>query len=202
MIKDSLTQLTPVAATDKFHISTLQTRLTQLKIRDEELALLLAGVNTTTTALESTGKHEITGDKTINKGVTSGWLTRVPAYSRVGKFTTPVTFAATDQWSNNIPGRAGVPRVYPSTRTYSVFGNDTTTYVMDGSGQVVETRPRSIEEMKYGNVSGSGTDPILPVGKTFDNGTCFAHRVRPSQNGYKWISTPLEEQIYFLKEYM
>lgn len=200
MIKDSLTSLVPVAATDKFHISTLQTRLNQLIVRDEELALLLAGVSTTTTALESTGKHEITGDKTVNKGVTSGWLTRIPAYSRVGKFTTPITFAAKDQWGNPIPDRAGIPRVYPCSRTSSIFGNDTTTYVMDASGQITETRPRSAEEMKYGNVSGSGTDTILPVGKTFDNGTCFAHRVRPSQNGYKWISNPSEEQIYVIKE--
>lgn len=194
MIKDNLTPFVPVVATDPFHISTLRTRLNQLITRDEELALLLAGVSTTTAAIETTGKHEITGDKLVSKGVTSGWLTKIPAYARLGSWSTaPTTFAGYYDMG------AGIPVVYPSSRTTSTFSGGATTYVMNESGQIIETRARSTEELAYGTLSSFNDDPVIPLGKTFDGGTAYAYYYRPAELQYKWISNPSLDHIYVNK---
>lgn len=177
MIKDNLTPFVPVVATDPFHVSTLSTRLSQLITRDEELALLLGGISTSAVVSETTTKHELVGDKTVTPLSTQGWLTRIPAYYRNGRWTGPITFK--DTYSNG----AGLPIVYPSDSTQVIYGTLTTTYTVSVADGSISNRPRSPEELQYGDPS-AGT-PNVPLGRMYDGSTAYGAKIlNPDQ---AWI---------------
>lgn len=196
MIKDTLTPFVPVVATDPFHLSTLATRLGQLITRDEELALLLAGVSTSTAVVDSTAKHELSGDKSVTKGTTSGWLTRDPAYYRDGIWTSPVTFA------NNSAENSGRVIVYPSSASTVKYGTLTTTYTVNVSSGVITSQSRSAEELQYGtpnNSPGYVSSATLALGRMFDGTSAYAQKILDPGQSWKWMVSPAAEQVYVLK---
>lgn len=193
MIKDNLTPFVPVVATDPFHISTLSNRLNQLITRDEELALLLGGVSTSAVVSESTAKHELVGDKSVTTSIAPGWLTRLPAYYRNGRWNGPVTFA------NNTSEKDGRAIVYPSDTAHVVYGTATITYTMSMVDGSVNSRPRSAEELQYGTPTVN--TPNVPLGRMYDGCTAYAAKVLNGDQAWIYVKKP-DDSIVILNTFL
>lgn len=166
LIKDTLTSLTNIGAdpvVDPFHNTTINSRINELIIRDEQLAEILQGTASVATLEDLTFRHSVAG--AISTGIVSESSVYNDMYisnSKVADTTTSTPFSSST-----------LAYIYSVTDTEVIFGNSQYTWTYDYISNTMSTsRDRSSTELEWGTAAYGYFQPYV-ISRMFDGSTCY-----------------------------
>lgn len=142
-LKDILSQLSMMGSSEPLLHTSVNTKLTEMKIRDEELAARIQSQSGMASVTDLTNRHIVGNVYSVDLSANTNLYNEVPEYYRQNTFTLPETFSSTN-----------LAYVYSYSGSEVVFGSSTTTYVYNtNSNTITETRPRAGSELLQGTLA-------------------------------------------------